>query len=255
MSVKVFENRRGGFTLIELLVVIAIIAILAAILFPVFAKARERAKQSSCLSNLRQVGLAIGMYVTDNDAYPVMSSPSNWNPRVRWPDRVYRYASSTDIFLCPSANKKVFGKEWAHLHGTAEYTTRLWGGYGYNYQYLGNSRTGTNLPFSATETMITAPSETIVVADTAGVRDANDTVTGGEYVIDPPITAARGSGNAAGFYGTTRATPDERHNGLVIVSFADGSSKAMKRSRLDDYNNDGIPDNGFWNGRANPDFR
>ncbi|MCW3060774.1 MAG: prepilin-type N-terminal cleavage/methylation domain, partial [Capsulimonas sp.] len=60
-------KRNDGFTLIELLVVIAIIAILAAILFPVFAKAREKARQTTCASNLRQLGLAMLQYVQDND--------------------------------------------------------------------------------------------------------------------------------------------------------------------------------------------
>src|ERR671916_3232132 len=65
------RTKRNGFTLIELLVVIAIIAILAAILFPVFAQAREKARQASCLSNVKQIGLAAMMYVQDYDeTYP-----------------------------------------------------------------------------------------------------------------------------------------------------------------------------------------
>jgi prepilin-type N-terminal cleavage/methylation domain-containing protein len=78
------KGRRYGFTLIELLVVIAIIAILAAILFPVFAKAREKARQTSCLSNSKQIGQALTMYVMDYEAYPMMSSPSSMSPRTRW---------------------------------------------------------------------------------------------------------------------------------------------------------------------------
>lgn len=65
-------KKRTGFTLIELLVVIAIIAILAAILFPVFAKAREKGRQASCQSNLKQLGMAVVMYVQDYEAYPIM---------------------------------------------------------------------------------------------------------------------------------------------------------------------------------------
>jgi prepilin-type N-terminal cleavage/methylation domain-containing protein/prepilin-type processing-associated H-X9-DG protein len=61
------DSRRRGFTLIEVLVVVAIIAILAAILFPVFAQARERARQAQCLSNMRQLGIGLALYITDND--------------------------------------------------------------------------------------------------------------------------------------------------------------------------------------------
>ncbi|HEY3265970.1 MAG TPA: prepilin-type N-terminal cleavage/methylation domain-containing protein [Armatimonadota bacterium] len=99
---------RKGFTLIELLVVIAIIAILAAILFPVFAKARNRAKQTTCISNLKQLGTAISMYGGDNDSflYPEVC----WGPRTltdpTWTNainvvRAYNpYIKTTAVFRC-----------------------------------------------------------------------------------------------------------------------------------------------------------
>src|SRR5690606_11571266 len=83
------ERRRRAFTLIELLVVIAIIAILAAILFPVFAKAREKARQTSCLSNAKQIGLAMMQYTQDHDEY----YPFPWlrydvSPRIPYPEGI-----------------------------------------------------------------------------------------------------------------------------------------------------------------------
>jgi prepilin-type N-terminal cleavage/methylation domain-containing protein/prepilin-type processing-associated H-X9-DG protein len=110
---------RRGFTLIELLVVIAIIAILAAILFPVFAKAREKARQSSCMSNLKQLDLAFQQYAQDYDeglpypspgradAAPLATSAAwisaavlnQWDPKL---GAIYPYVKNTQIYLCPS---------------------------------------------------------------------------------------------------------------------------------------------------------
>ena len=97
---------RSGFTLIELLVVIAIIAILAAILFPVFARARENARRSSCQSNLKQIGLGILQYSQDYDEkYPMANShvvaATPQNPG-GWADASQPYLKSTQIFQCPS---------------------------------------------------------------------------------------------------------------------------------------------------------
>ena len=92
--------RRTAFTLIELLVVIAIIAILAAILFPVFARARENARRSSCQSNLKQIGLGILQYTQDYDEY--MPVGTTGNGAGGWVGQVYPYVKSLQIFICPS---------------------------------------------------------------------------------------------------------------------------------------------------------
>ncbi len=94
------RTHRSGFTLIELLVVIAIIAILAAILFPVFAQARERARTASCLSNVKQIGLGMRMYLDDYDG----SWPFSWYDKAQygWDVAIYPYTKNTKIFACPS---------------------------------------------------------------------------------------------------------------------------------------------------------
>ncbi len=97
-SARAFTSRRA-FTLIELLVVIAIIAILAAILFPVFAQAREKARQTSCLSNEKQIGTAFLMYAQDFDEMlPLASQPAT---PTAWTDTVQAYAKNYAIFRCP----------------------------------------------------------------------------------------------------------------------------------------------------------
>lgn len=98
------KSNRNAFTLIELLVVIAIIAILAAILFPVFAKVREKARQTSCLSNLKQLGLANMQYVQDNDETFLVGGNtfgSGQGGGGGWAGRVYSYVKSTGVFKCP----------------------------------------------------------------------------------------------------------------------------------------------------------
>src|SRR3954469_10319714 len=93
-----------GFTLIELLVVIAIIALLAAILFPVFGRARENARRSSCQSNLKQIGLGIIQYTQDYDEkFPLSWNGQGWGATLTgWVMEVQPYLKSTQIFQCPS---------------------------------------------------------------------------------------------------------------------------------------------------------
>src|SRR5262245_51009842 len=104
---------RRAFTLIELLVVIAVIAIIAAILFPVFAQARDKARQSSCLSNLRQIGTAIRMYLQDHDGACFQHLPydadvyANKNflerdPELPWTILIYPYVRNRTLYYCPS---------------------------------------------------------------------------------------------------------------------------------------------------------
>lgn len=99
------HRRRAGFTLIELLVVIAIIAILASILFPVFSRAREKARSAKCISNLKQLALAIKMYADDFDE---VLPPWGWNTAGEydmvdtWDVRIFPYTRDSELLYCPS---------------------------------------------------------------------------------------------------------------------------------------------------------
>ena len=104
-------QRKRGFTLIELLVVIAIVAILAAILFPVFQKVRENARRSSCQSNEKQLALGVIQYVQDSDeAYPTQPEgtvANNYGYQMSWISNVQPYIKSYDVFKCPDDSHTV----------------------------------------------------------------------------------------------------------------------------------------------------
>ena len=166
MKILTSQNRKStfqGFTLIELLVVIAIIAILAAILFPVFARARENARRSSCLSNLKQLGLGMMQYTQDYDEkYPqphvqasagfgdfqaMMLFPTtafNGNPinyyKGSWADVILPYTKSSQIMGCPS----VIGSDW--FGNTSSFQTKQPIGYTYNRLLAWNSLSTLNEP-------------------------------------------------------------------------------------------------------------
>jgi prepilin-type N-terminal cleavage/methylation domain-containing protein/prepilin-type processing-associated H-X9-DG protein len=211
--------RKGqGFTLIELLVVISIIAILAAILFPVFAQAREKARQTSCLSNLRQIGLATALYTADYEGtYPIVQYAVPGG-RVWWAvfkgddntidktrGAIYPYLKSGEIQRCPS----YVGK--SNLGGA---------GYGYNYVYLGSNGgyggppTYDLLMPPASEAQIERPAEMIAYADAMTSwppPGKNETLS-----IEKP----------SNWYGYP--SMDFRHTGFANLAFADGHVKPIK---------------------------
>jgi prepilin-type N-terminal cleavage/methylation domain-containing protein/prepilin-type processing-associated H-X9-DG protein len=200
-----------GFTLIELLVVIAIIAILASILFPVFARAREKARQTSCLSNVKQLTLAIDMYAQDNDETLIPSRqwsgavPSGGNPYI-WPAYLAPYVKNTQIFSCPSTREGWYAQDWANRG-------RLPIGINRNAE-----DTSTNLAYPLAQ--FTDPAATIVLADST------------------PGDTGTGSGGARGFQVQNDRAPDSqsaissRHNGGCNVGLLDGHAKWFAASRI-----------------------
>src|SRR5688572_19439519 len=278
------RSRRGGFILVELLVVIGIIALLIAILLPSLSAARESAASLKSLSNLRQLGIGIQQYKNENRGlYPAHSSPSSAVPRTRWPDYIFPYLTATEVYMSPllSEDERLrMNKAFAHTVDEATGAdipgkTIKFGGYGYNYQYLGNNRNpGGVAQFHANDSIIRNSSQTIAIADTNGSKNGTSLWTSeGVYVVDPPLmsvdlgsrgsrktSANPGPGNysyAGGNDGDPayRATPAERNKKMVNVVFCDGHAEAMKLKQMDDFDGDGTPDNGYWNGLANASLR
>ncbi len=133
---------RRGFTLIELLVVIAIIAILAAILFPVFARAREKARQTSCLSNLKQISQAELMYESDNDENTAGVYAVPWNASLSmytWVDMLMPYVKNEQVWVCPSTRHAYRANTskplWHECSYGANRTSVLTPGMGGSYVY------------------------------------------------------------------------------------------------------------------------
>lgn len=132
MSISNLRRRRGantGFTLIELLVVIAIIAILAAILFPVFAQARAKARAATCTSNVKQINLAIGMYVQDNDErWPFISWNNNNTLGLHWLESTAPYIKNVNVWQCPDGGDTLgWLGGWNQVNGyTNKYCHYTW---------------------------------------------------------------------------------------------------------------------------------
>jgi prepilin-type N-terminal cleavage/methylation domain-containing protein/prepilin-type processing-associated H-X9-DG protein len=191
---------RKGFTLIELLVVIAIIAILAAILFPVFARAREKARQSNCLSNVKQQVLGMMMYAQDYDEmmmsiyYDLDDSDSYTVDDTTWINVVIPYVKNSQIFQCPSK------KTWTY-------------GYAANYSYW-SSLDGYTPPMGRALAEMAEPSETVLVMD-------NNSSSQMWY-----------SWEAWGDTPTYNSLLPDRHNDGLNVGYCDGHAKWGKRSDI-----------------------
>jgi prepilin-type N-terminal cleavage/methylation domain-containing protein len=214
---------RHGFTLIELLVVIAIIAILAAILFPVFAMAREEARQSTCLSNEKQLGTAILMYQQDYDerlffnastAVPsqsqtgaVVPNPESVNP-IRWYNALLPYTRNVGILVCPSDGTPTPSKD------ASGNPTIL-------RSYIA-CRAAEGLSLA----QLDDPSETIVITEKWGTDLAGKAITdtwiepfNGDFNFDP----------ATGRMGTA----GNRHHGQINAVLFDGHSKSFTPGAVD----------------------
>jgi prepilin-type N-terminal cleavage/methylation domain-containing protein/prepilin-type processing-associated H-X9-DG protein len=150
------KNLDRGFTLIEILVVVAIIGLLAAILFPVFARARENARRTSCASNLKQLGLGIMQYIQDYDeTYPCVYLWAADSQGRYWTHDIYPYVKSTQVYVCPSSNAN--GKFDINNLGQAQTSVR----YGMNNNAFGS---GTTQPTKAAQ--ITQPAQLLMLTDT-----------------------------------------------------------------------------------------
>lgn len=218
------QRKKSGFTLIELLVVIAIIAILAAILFPVFAQAREKARTISCLSNMKQLGTAFTMYLQDYDeivlprysACPSTGPAPTPNAPTLWTNTIQPYVKNKQVFVCPSAINSKFGDTW---------NTRSYVSIGYNqtisgWYYITADGCGSMiLPSLAS---IVAPSKNVMFADSvSGDLSAGNRgyLFGNSGMNVPYTTTAVGSFSA-------------RHTEGSNLGFFDGHAKWYKGTNI-----------------------
>jgi prepilin-type N-terminal cleavage/methylation domain-containing protein/prepilin-type processing-associated H-X9-DG protein len=229
------RNSRRGFTLIELLVVIAVIAILAAILFPVFAQAREKARAISCLSNSRQIGTALMMYVQDYDERYPQEHPSTSNPAVDDSsgqleeidygspfDKILPYVGSHDaskerLYVCPSDSDPA----GATIPNCVGNSPGPLGSYVINAYFL----------FGAAMAQIQEPAETIYIAERSNLFcDVHYHPWMGEVDLPPPD-------------GATFALAYRRHTEGSNYVYADGHAKWQ---RFENTRKPFLPDHMLW---------
>jgi prepilin-type N-terminal cleavage/methylation domain-containing protein/prepilin-type processing-associated H-X9-DG protein len=223
-SYRKTRHASAAFTLIELLVVIAIIAILAAILFPVFAKARAKARQTACLSNLKQMGLGVAMYAQDFDetypplvfdwttAAPFTGPDGKPGQYFYWMQAIYPYTKNIDVYTCTDKS----GSGWSgsasdYVPGDPDKTGAAFMYYGYSRAFGGG---GDN-----SMAAYRRPADTICIADT-----------------EKPASLAANVNLTYILYWTPNASVivDPRHNEGSNFAFLDGHSKWLKVRPLPD---------------------
>ena len=171
-------KKTNAFTLIELLVVIAIIAILAAILFPVFAKAREKARQTSCASNLKQLGLAFSQYEQDYDELMPSGNNTTWGV-FGWSSQLYSYVKSTAVYQCPDDT----------IPTAPPYPYAV--SYAYNYNIADRNH---GFPGHLSIVKLTSPVKTIMLCEVSGMTaDITNTTSSVS-----PVTTGLATNNTIG---------------------------------------------------------